>query len=74
MVGLKLRFTFISFGVGWKRGAILRRTAKTKERKKRKRAPFFAVPSIGLVEWWVPRLCRALGFASRYVVSALVSV
>jgi len=31
---LRLRFTFISFGVGWKRGVILRRLAKTKTRKK----------------------------------------
>ncbi len=30
-VGLRLRFTFISFGVGWKRDAILRHLAKEKE-------------------------------------------
>jgi hypothetical protein len=40
---LKLRFTFISFGVGWKRDAVLRRLAKRKTRKKRERTPFFAV-------------------------------
>ena len=31
---MRLRFTFISLGVGWKRGAVLRRLAKTKTRKK----------------------------------------
>jgi hypothetical protein len=31
---LKLRFTFISLGVGWKRNAVLRRAAKAKTRKK----------------------------------------
>jgi hypothetical protein len=31
---LKPRFTFISHGVGWKRGAILRRLAKRKEEEK----------------------------------------
>jgi hypothetical protein len=41
---LKPRFTFISFGVGWKRDAILRRLAKAKTRKRRKRTPFFATP------------------------------
>ncbi len=45
---MRLRFTFISHDIGWKRRAILRRSAKTKTRKKRKRAPFFAVPSAGL--------------------------
>ena len=45
---MKLRFTFISFGVGWKRDAILRRPAKAKTRKKRKRTSFFAVLTPGL--------------------------
>ncbi len=40
---MRLRFTFISLGIGWRRGAILRRTAKRKTRKKRKSTPFFAV-------------------------------
>jgi hypothetical protein len=31
---LELRFTFISHGVGWRRGAILRRLVKRKTRKK----------------------------------------
>jgi hypothetical protein len=31
---LKPRFTFISHGVGWKRGAILRRSEERKTRKK----------------------------------------
>ena len=31
---MRQRFTFISLSVGWKRGAILRRLAKTKTRKK----------------------------------------
>ena len=31
---MELRFTFISFGVGWKRRAILRRLVKAEERKK----------------------------------------
>ncbi len=41
------RFTFISHGVGWKRGAILRRPVKTKEGERRKRTPFFAVLDAG---------------------------
>jgi hypothetical protein len=35
---------------------------KRKRKKRRKRTPFFAVPSAGLVRWWVG--CAASGFAS----------
>jgi len=59
---LKPRFTFISSGVGWKRDAILRRSEERKEGERRRSAPFFAVPSVGLVGWWVG--CAASGFAS----------
>jgi hypothetical protein len=45
---------------------------KNEDEKKRKRTPFFAVLiADGVVG--APRLCRALGFASRCVVSVLVS-
>jgi len=56
-VGLNQHFTFISHGVGWKRGAILQRFVKAKTRKRREDAPFFAVliADWGLWGWWVRR-------------------
>jgi len=44
------------------------------EKKAEKRVILRGVDcGLRFVEWWMPRLCRALGFASRCVVSTLVS-
>jgi len=56
-VGLDQRFTFISHGVGWKRGAILRRSEERKTRKKAEKRAVLRGADCGLrlVGWWVRR-------------------
>jgi len=65
---LEQRFTFISHGVGWKRGAVLRRSEERKTRKKAEKRAVLRSADCGLrlVGWWVR---RALGFADA--VSAI---